>query len=322
VASLSLLLAGTTLVQGQDGGCPHEKDWKPTNEQLQRALSDHGELVKKTRIEYEQYESTRSQSIGFTLEGFRERTARWPSEEKEWWGVWTKRPSGAANFCNADLRDADLEGRILDWADFSNANLSSAKLSWAELRYAELKAAILTGAQLDGADLKGANLNRAILDRANLDNAILSSTILTDARLEGTSVKETRLSYADLSNAVYVPRSQPPYFYVAGIRGLETVKILFGPGGESGLVQLRDLIQKAGLRDLERQATFAIERGKTLHALDRAFEYGSVEGFVEGFFRLMAFHLTTGYGLYPGRALKIIAVLWLLQSGLFLANSL
>ncbi len=68
------------------------------------------------------------------MEWMWQRMARWLREEKEWWGVWPKQPPGAVNFCNADLRDPDLVGAVLDWADFSDADLSSAKLSHAELR--------------------------------------------------------------------------------------------------------------------------------------------------------------------------------------------
>jgi hypothetical protein len=90
-------------------------------------------------------------------------------------------------------------------------------------------------------------------------------------------------------------------------------------------------LQKAGLRDLEREATFAIERGRTWHAIcehpNLNLEWKPSDlrlsvlecrwqtpylGFAEGIFRLVAFELTTGYGLYPGRALLIIIVLWML----------
>ncbi|PYS37478.1 MAG: hypothetical protein DMF71_18510 [Acidobacteria bacterium] len=73
-------------------------------------------------------------SGGGSMEWMWQRMARWLREEKEWWGVWPKQPPGAVNFCNADLRDPDLVGAVLDWADFSDADLSSAKLSHAELR--------------------------------------------------------------------------------------------------------------------------------------------------------------------------------------------
>jgi len=72
------------------------------------------------------------------------------------------------------------------------------------------------------------------------------------------------------------------------------------------MVQLRDLLQKAGLRDLERQATFTIEYWRT--------RYATV---AERYFRTVAFEWTSGYGLYPGRALKIIAAIWLLLSPIY-----
>jgi hypothetical protein len=79
-------------------------------------------------------------------------------------------------------------------------------------------------------------------------------------------LKDTRLARVNLTNATYTPASPPPDAYVAGIQGLAT--IFFPQGEETGLVQLRELLQKAGLRDLEREATFTLERGKTWHLLN------------------------------------------------------
>jgi hypothetical protein len=162
------------------------------------------------------------------------------------------------------------------------------------------------------------------------------------------SLNDTRLAGVNLTDAAYAPASPPPDAYVADIQGLRTV--VFPKGLETGLVQLRDLLQKAGLRDLERQATYAIERGKTwyllnlfnywqsVHPRDTTFQKAldGVIGFdlvglgqavlyhpqvlksafhhwggvAEGLFRLVGFDLTTGYGLYPSRALLIIFVFW------------
>ena len=61
--------------------------------------------------------------------------------------------------------------------------------------------------------------------------------------------------------------------FVGGIKGLATVR--FDPGMETGLVQLRELLQKAGLRDLERQATYAIESNKTRNAFLDGDDFGS-----------------------------------------------
>jgi hypothetical protein len=80
--------------------------------------------------------------------------------------------------------------------------------------------------------------------------------------------------------------------------------VQFPKGSGSGLVQLRELLQKAGLRDLEREATYAIESNKTSYLITG--EGKSPLSYLEGIFRLAAFEWTTGYGLYPGRALLII----------------
>jgi hypothetical protein len=111
------------------------------------------------------------------------------------------------------------------------------------------------------------------------------------------------------STDCYAPVSPAPDVYVANIRGLQTV--VFPKGGETGLVQLRELLQKAGLRDLERETTYAIERGRTINTVvDGADEGNFIEVF-EGLFRFIAFDLTSSYGLYPGRALRIILYLGL-----------
>ena len=308
MTSLSLLLAGSTLAQEQEIVCPHAKGWTPTKQELQRILSDHRQLALKTWKEREENERTNvGRYGGYDWQSILEILRRGgPLFETELWGAWAKRPSGAANFCNANLDQAELDNAILDWANFNNADLSSAKLTHAKLRYAELRRVTLKRAQLNGADLSWANLDNANLTLANLDNATLSSAVLAEAKLIATSVAGARFSWADLSKAYYLPRSQPPDSHVAGIQGLETVYSF--PGEEGGLVQLRELIQKAGLRDLERKATFAIEYHKTRSALDE------VGGIAEYVFRMVAFEWTTGYGLYPGRALKIIAVIWLLLS--------
>jgi hypothetical protein len=96
-----------------------------------------------------------------------------------------------------------------------------------------------------------------------------------------------------------------------GIRGLSTVRV---PADEEiGLVQLRKLLQDAGLRDLEREATYSIERHRTsvkfenfkkLRWRDRRVFIGRLLQWLDGIFRLVAFDLTTAYGWHPGRALQ------------------
>lgn len=134
----------------------------------------------------------------------------------------------------------------------------------------------------------------------------LNNANLSGAELNRADLKDARIAYSALTAAVYAPVSAPPDSYIAGIVSSVTFRV----GQESGLVQLRDLLQKAGLRDLEREATFAIEHGKTKHSIEDWKKHPA--GAAEGAFRYVAFELTTGYGLWSGRALLLIVALWAL----------
>ena len=205
-----------------------------------------------------------------------------------------------AQLNNADLWEAQLNNANLRDATLNKANLSEAQLNNANLEWAKLNNANLAKAQLNNANLRDAELNNADLTGAKLNNADLWEARLKEAYLSGVSLTGAKLAYADLTNATYDPKGalDPD---VAGIYGLDTVRI--PRGEETGLVQLRDLLQKAGLRDLEREATFSIEYWRTRYA-----------NAVERYFRMAAFEWTTKYGLYPHDALKIIALIWLLPS--------
>jgi hypothetical protein len=85
------------------------------------------------------------------------------------------------------------------------------------------------------------------------------------------------------------------------IVGLDSV--MFPHGGQSGLVMLRTLLQKTGLRDLERKATYAIERNKA--RWERQTPESLAERF-DGWAKLVFFEWTTDYGLQPSRAFVIL----------------
>jgi len=211
-----------------------------------------------------------------------------------------------ANLNNADLSLANLNKADLSHANLKEAKLLNAKLNEAFLFEANLNKAELTVADLNKAELTSANLNEAVLSGANLNEAVLSGAKLQKVLLRFASVAGTHFDYADLTGAYYAPKSPAPDAYVAQIKGLETLD--FPDGEDAGLVQLRDLLQKAGLRDLERQATFAIESGRTNHSIARR----TPGDIAEGVFRKVAFDWTTRYGLQPARALFSIAVVWAL----------
>ncbi|GIK97577.1 MAG: hypothetical protein BroJett029_17860 [Alphaproteobacteria bacterium] len=213
----------------------------------------------------------------------------------------------------ADLSKAELSGATLTNATLRGAKLTDAEMREVDLTSANLISADMTNARLDGADLtdadlRGATLTNAELSKANLTHANLSEADLSYAALVGTDVTSARLNYANLTWAYYSPASPPPDPFVAGIRGLQTV--VFADGEEIGLVQLRDLLNRAGLRDLEREATYAIESGRTWYAID-GWKEDPVRA-AEGVFRRAAFDLSTAYGLHPARALLLIAGLWAL----------
>jgi hypothetical protein len=154
-------------------------------------------------------------------------------------------------------------------------------------------------ANLCGADLKNAPLQKAHLSGANLDVADLSGATLIDAQLS-----KAKLAYADLTKTLYAPVSEPPDSYVAGIKGLATIRTKSGE--QIGIVQLRKLLKDAGLGDSEREATYAIQRNITRDELKSP--YLSTTWTI-GTLRLAGFDWTTAYGLRPDRSLRLILVL-------------
>ena len=172
-----------------------------------------------------------------------------------------------------------------------------ANLSGANLRGADLSGADLRGAFLSNADLRGANL------AANLSSSDLRGADLRDADLTGAILTAAKLAYANLAGANYAPASEPPYPFVAGIKGLSKVRV---PNREeTGLVQLRKLLQEAGLRVLEREATYSIEHARTSEMM-------GLPSVIGAFFRRAGFQWTTAYGLHPFRAMFLIMLIWLL----------
>jgi len=104
------------------------------------------------------------------------------------------------------------------------------------------------GATLINVNLGGTNLTKAILAGANLTNANLMRATLTEAELEE----------ANLTKAIYEPNpgSVPHIPKIATAKNLSTLTFRSSP---HGLIELREGLKKAGLREQERQITYAIE---------------------------------------------------------------
>jgi uncharacterized protein YjbI with pentapeptide repeats len=179
-----------------------------------------------------------------------------------------------ADFKGADLRGAsfvaaDLTGADFTGADLSGARMNGAKMKGATLNYSNLRGADLRGAELvDGhlissciveavlakANLKGAKMNGADLTSAELTRADLTAVNLSNTILFETNLKEAKLPYVRLWYANYAPTANLPDGHLARIEGLRTVT--FPAGAESGLVLLRNLLQKNGESEREREAGY------------------------------------------------------------------
>ena len=138
-------------------------------------------------------------------------------------------------FRNTNFQNVTFDKARLMSADFERAVLVNQKFNGTDFMHAILKDADLRNAELNGASLWDAELSRANLEGAQLQNANFNKAIVTD----------TRFAFSDLSGAIYAPVSPPPENFLTGIKGLKTVT--FPDGHQTGLVQLRDLLQKSGL---------------------------------------------------------------------------
>jgi hypothetical protein len=193
------------------------------------------------------------------------------------------------------LRRSNLQRADLQGAKLFQTNLAGANLDYANLRQTGGEQVVLTDARLRGADLEGANLERAQLRAADFFYANLQG-----ANLFLANVEAARLAQSTVTGSVYAPASPPPDGYLVGIVGLRSVT--FPPGQQSGVVQLRALLRAAGLRDLEREATYAIEHNKAGHGR----QADDLAKRLVGWLNLVFFEWTTGYGLFPQRTILIL----------------
>ena len=228
-----------------------------------------------------------------------------------------------SSFCNVDMQGTDLRavrlayanlrGALLTRADLSGASLERSDLTGAKLRTAKLSRAWLLEARFRGADLRNADLREANLSKADLTGADLQGANLEGALLYRTVLTDAKLEDANLAGAQFEPRGLPSPEWLASLNGVS--RVWFCEDEEGAMVRLRSLFREAGLRGLEREATFAIERHRTAYALaswDPNLENtcGRLKqdrwAAIEGVFRLVFFEWTTGYGLAYGRPILIL----------------
>lgn len=222
--------------------------------------------------------------------------AKKPEREKPWTG---KLADGRV-ITRADL-DQILQDHKL-WLESDGKKGKKADLARAYLRKAKLNGAILWWAKLTGASISDADLSGAELSEANLSGA--------------------ELNWADQSRAFFEPKpgTLSDVTLSANIRGLSSLNYNNSP---QSLVELRESYKKAGMRDEKRQVTYALNNNRRVRLWEIGYfkdksEYDKNQDFkskleklmakVESIFQLVCFELPCGYGLYPGRPLKIIGL--------------
>lgn len=212
--------------------------------------------------------------------------------------AWRKDPEARAqqraNLCGADLHGARLTG----------LDLSGAKLAAASLMNADLGAADLTASDMSFASLRAANLAHAHLVGTNLTAADLSNADLTGADLTGTSLPRANLAFTIFEPK---PGALPKIPDLALAKNLFQMTFNVSP---HALVALRDAFKKHGMRQQEREITYALKHTERL----RRWRGGGLTGKIESAFNFVLFELTSRYGMSPGRPLWIVGVLTLLFS--------
>jgi hypothetical protein len=130
-----------------------------------------------------------------------------------------------------------------------------------------LKGATLKGANLQGANLGVANLEGAELGRANLGEAKLVWANLEGAKLVDANLKGVELKGANLQGARYEPNpgALPDIVQLRSARRLETLWFDV-KGSPHGLEELKQAFKNAGMRQQEREITYAIKRSEQKNA--------------------------------------------------------
>ena len=312
--------------QGTAGNeCPCQSEWKPSQDTLDAIFNDHEEWL-KTRDKRESSEHGKANLCNAYLHGadFANRDLSYA----DFSGAYLKGTNFkdavlmSTNFSRAyavgaNFDEANLQGSIFNRTDLSNATFRDAYLLFASFRDASLLStkfdrAKTYHAKFISADFRKASLNFADMRDSDLSEALLAEASIQYAKLQRVIVSDTKFAHVDLSHSLYEPvATTSPSEEVTGIRGLRTLE--FGPGNQAGLVRLRDLLRRSGLRALEREATFAIEYNKSVHSIE-------ADGFFEplgGAAALVFFGWTVGWGLYPQRAFWVMIGLLVLFTPLY-----
>lgn len=212
-----------------------------------------------------------------------------------------------ANLSNSYLFRADLRGADLVEANLNRAILSESNLSGAGLRKANLSGARLRKANLSGAGLTEANLSEAMLREANLSGAFLEKAILVRANIVQAEIAGATFVDADLENATLELKagSITDTTKFVGVKGLPYLTYKNSP---HSLMELREAFKKAGMRNQEREVTFALNHTRRLILWEDGKREWAVAKILDSLFNLVCFEWTCGYGMSPGRPLQFLGL--------------
>jgi len=176
----------------------------------------------------------------------------------------------------ADLLNANLEEANLNHANLEKARLIKAHMEGASLYYVNLKEADLWDTHLEGsilvsANLEGANLKKTHLEGVDLQDADLEGARLERAHLEGAVLISANLKDTDLKGAVF----RYADLYMSNLDGsnIEYAFLSEEDIHESGWKELREIIKKLEKENINSTAIDKIKRHLD-STIDVVYQYG------------------------------------------------
>ncbi|MEJ2168101.1 MAG: phospholipase D-like domain-containing protein [Desulfobacterales bacterium] len=201
---------------------------------------------------------------------------------------------------SAILLATDLSEAHLPAADFRKSRLVSTNLNEAVLTRVRMEGAMVRDSNLRGAKMQGAEMRGALFQNTVLADAQLNGADLSEAAFENATLNNVSMAHADIRKVKYepVPNLLPNISGMAQAHGLAELMFSSSP---QGLFELRAAFKNAGLRDAERELTYAIKHSQRLQSAKSG--PGSK---IDSWFNYVAFELTTEWGHAPERSLIVL----------------
>jgi len=318
-----LFISQNSLASSDDCTGKYKGETVPQSE-VDRLLSLHAELLDDFEKEKTQYSELFGDKRYLNLCGadldniqFEEKNLRYANLQKA--------KLNKANFYLASIEGGNLKGIIANEAIFSSSNLENADLSFGLLEGAyfngsnmantSLKFANMDGAELDHAYLKGATLietsiRNASLIFADLDQADLAKADLTGSLLRNATLTVANVNYTNFTNVK-----------LGGAKGLHLLPIAEESLYPVGLYEQKNSLWASGFKREARELNYSFQHNQT-HArlnnddIDSASIVDWLNQHWDKFTALtaiVAFELTTNWGLAPSLALFELGIIIILM---------